>query len=508
MNAAAVLLALVTLVAGVAVGWAVARARQAAALAERDTARAERDAARAEVDRVRRERDEQAAQLRAEREQVAAALRAERDELAAGLRAERDTLAAALRTAEAAAADAQARLDSERLAGAEKLAVLEQAQEQLKDTFARLSNEALQRSNAQFLDLADARFKQAGAPLTETLGKVATQLREIEKERAGAQEALRHQIEFVRKTGEELKVETAALVGALRKPQARGRWGELQLRRCVEYAGMTDRCDFTEQTTVSTADGTLRPDLVVRLVGGKSIVVDSKVTLSAYLEAHDATDEATREERLAAHARHLRAHVDALAAKAYWAQFSPAPEFVVLFVPGDPFLAAALDRDPTIIDDAFAKRVHIATPTTLISVLRTCAYAWQQDALASNARLVFDLGRELYKRLGTLGDHMDKLGRALTSSVKAYNGTVGSLERQVLVTARKLNDLDVVDTVLGEPAAVEESVRPLGAAELVAEAERARAVVALPAGETGPALERAEDYGLVAPEPTDGAQTA
>jgi DNA anti-recombination protein RmuC len=458
MDAIAFLIALVTLGAGFAAGWALARGRGAATVAERDAARAE----------------------------------------SGTLRGERDAFAGQLREAELAAREAVTALQHERRSGSEKLLLLEQAQVQLKDAFARLSGEALDKSQARFLDLADARFKQAGAPLAETLSKVETQMREIEKERAGAQAALRDQIEFVRKTGDDLKRETASLVSALRKPQARGRWGELQLRRVVEYAGMTDRCDFTEQTTVSTADGVLRPDLVVRLVGGKHIVVDSKVTLSAYLEAHDATDDAVRDERLAAHARHLRQHVDQLAAKSYWTQFSPAPEFVVLFVPGDPFLAAALELDPSIIDDAFAKRVHIATPTTLISVLRTCAYVWQQEALADNARHVFDLGRELYKRLGTLGDHMDKLGRQLTGAVKAYNGTVGSLERQVLVTARKLNDLEVVDSVLAEPTAIEESVRPLGAAELVESAEDARTVVALPAVLVGEELDRPEDYGLTA----------
>jgi DNA anti-recombination protein RmuC len=469
MDVTAVIISVITLTAGLAAGWALASRRSAGTIAERDAARSETGT----------------------------------------VRAERDELTVRLRAAETAAADAGARLESERASSAEKLALLEQAQGQLKDAFARLSGEALQRSNAQFLDLADARFKQAGAPLTETLGKVEVQLRQIEKDRAGAHEALKNQIEFVRRTGEDLKHETASLVSALRKPQARGRWGELQLKRCVEYAGMTDRCDFTEQTSVTTADGTLRPDMVVKLVGGKSIVVDSKVTLAAYLEAHDATDDAVRDERLGAHAKHLRNHVEQLAAKSYWSQFSPAPEFVVLFVPGDPFLAAALERDPTIIDDAFTRRVHIATPTTLISVLRTCAYAWQQDALAANARDVFDLGRELYKRLGTLGDHMDKLGRSLTGAVKAYNGTVGSLERQVLVTARKLNDLDVVDVVLAGPIAIEESVRPLGAAELVDAPDDGGAVVALPAVESGPAIDfdRPEDYGLL-PESTRGPNRA
>jgi DNA recombination protein RmuC len=255
---------------------------------------------------------------------------------------------------------------------------------------------------------------------------------------------------------------------------------------------MTERCDFSEQTTLSTSDGMLRPDLVVKLVGGKSIVVDSKVTLAAYLEAHDAVDDAVRDERLTAPARHLRNHVDQLAAKSYWSQFSSAPEFVVLFVPGDAFLAAALDRDPALLDDAFAKRIHIATPTTLISMLRTCAYAWQQDALAANAREVFELGRELYSRISKLGAKVETLGKRLGSTVGAYNETVASLESRVLPQARKLRDLKVVDDDLVEPKPVEEAVRPVAAAELVAAAESERPIVPLPAGE----LDRPEDYGL------------
>jgi DNA recombination protein RmuC len=463
MDITAVLLALVTLVAGLAAGWALARTR---GVTDSATVLAQRDAARTE---------------------------------SATLRAERDRIAAEAGMAQAAAADAVARLDSERANIADKLATLQQNEIALKDTFARLSQEALARNNTQFLEAADTRFALAGKPLTETLGKVELQLREIEKERAGAQQSLTQQIEFVRRTGEDLRHETASLVSALRKPQARGRWGELQLRRCVELAGMTDRCDFTEQPSVSTSDGTLRPDLVVRLVGGKSIVIDSKVTLAAYLEAYEADDDVLREERLSAHARHLRQHVDQLAAKSYWSSFTPTPEFVILFVPGDAFLAAALDRDPALIDDAFTKRVHIASPTTLISTLRAVAYAWQQDALAENAQEVFSLGRELYKRLGILGDHMDKLGRSLTGAVKAYNGTVGSLEKNVLVTARKLNALEVVDNTLDQPAPVEEPVRTLGATELVTAAEDGRALVVLPARAervSADELDYADDYGI------------
>jgi DNA recombination protein RmuC len=469
MDAIALVIALVTLVAGFAAGWALARGRTAGAEAG---LRSERDSARAESVAVREQIRE--------------------------IKVERDALVERLRGAETAAAEAGARLESERASSAEKLALLDDAKAQLKTVLQLTAQDALDKNSERFMAIADTKFR---APLAETLGKVETQLREIEKNRADAQAALRTQIERVSRTGDELRQQTEALVSALRKPQARGQWGELHLRRAVELAGMADRCDFTEQTTVMTADGSMRPDLVVRLAGGKNIVVDSKVTLAAYLEAHDATDDNVRDERLTAHARHLRNHVDQLAAKSYWSTLSPAPEFVVLFVPGEAFLAPALDRDPSLLEYAFAKRVHIATPTTLISVLRSCAYAWQQEALADNAREVFDLGRELYKRLGTLGDHVDKLGRSLTSTVKAYNGTVGSLERQVLVTARKLNDLEVVDTRLDAPKPVEESIRPLGAAELVTAAEDARAVVVLPGADPVLELDRAADYGLVSDEP-------
>jgi DNA recombination protein RmuC len=234
----------------------------------------------------------------------------------------------------------------------------------------------------------------------------------------------------------------------------------------VELAGMTARCDFDEQVGLAGPDGALRPDMVVRLAGGKNIVVDSKVSLAAYLEAAESGDEAVRAARLDAHARHLREHVDRLAGKAYWAALSPCPEFVILFIPGEAFLAPALERDPGLLEYAFGRRVHIATPTTLVTMLRTAQYAWQQAALADNARAVFDLGRELYDRIGGLGRHVDRLGRALTSAVSAYNQTVGSLENRVLVSARRLNELGVVEGELAAPAAVGETTRALSAAEL------------------------------------------
>jgi len=230
---------------------------------------------------------------------------------------------------------------------------------------------------------------------------------------------------------------------------------------------MSARCDFEEQVAVSSADGTQRPDLVVRLAGGKNIVVDSKVSLAAYLEAAESDDEDVRAARLDAHARHLRDHVDRLAGKAYWAALSPSPEFVILFIPGEAFLAPALERDPGLLEYALARKVHIATPTTLITMLRTAQYAWQQAALAENARAVFDLGRELYDRLSGLGRHVDRLGRELTKAVTAYNQAVGTLESRVLVSARRLNELGVTDAELDGPAPVTETARALSAPELV-----------------------------------------
>jgi DNA recombination protein RmuC len=270
-----------------------------------------------------------------------------------------------------------------------------------------------------------------------------------------------------RQSSDQLRVQTQALVTALRRPEARGRWGEMQLRRVVELAGMSNRCDFDEQVGVATADGAFRPDMVVRLAGGKNIVVDSKVSLAAYLEAAESASDDTREARLDAHARHVRDHVDRLAAKAYWAALSPAPEFVVLFIPGEAFLAPALEHDPGLLEHAMAHRVHIATPTTLVTMLRTAQYAWQQAALSENAKTVFDLGRELYDRITGLGKHVDGLGKALTNAVTAYNRTVGTLESRVLVSARKLNELGLTDSCIDAPKLVEESIRGLSAPDLV-----------------------------------------
>jgi DNA recombination protein RmuC len=356
----------------------------------------------------------------------------------------------------------------------------------LAERFEALSAQALDASTARFLEVAEGRLQAANAsaageletrraavehligPLKETLARVEDQLRESDVARSRSQGELAAQVALARESSEQLRAQTQALVTALRRPEARGRWGELQLRRVVELAGMSARCDFDEQVAVAAADGPQRPDLVVRLAGGKNIVVDSKVSLAAYLEAAESEDDDVRAARMDAHARHLRDHVDRLAGKAYWAALGPSPEFVILFIPGEAFLAPALERDPGLLEYALARKVHIATPTTLITMLRTAQYAWQQEALADNARAVFDLGRELYDRLGGLGRHVDQLGRALTKAVSTYNQAVGSLESRVLVTARRLNELSVVEGELGPLAPVEETTRLLSAPELAA----------------------------------------
>lgn len=376
---------------------------------------------------------------------------------------------AAVRVAEA---DARAK------SAGEKLVYVE---EQLAERFQALSTRALDVNNVRFLELAETRLAATRAeaagdleqrrqavehlvePLRDALARVETQLRDTESGQRAARAELAKEMEFVRHSHEQLRSQTMALVRALQRPEARGRWGEMQLRRVAEIAGMQRHCDFDEQV----AEGPVRPDMVVRLAGGKNIVVDAKVSLAAYLEAAEAGDESLATVRLDAHARHVREHVDRLAAKSYWQAFAPTPEFVVLFIPGEAFLAPALERDPALLDYAMARRVHIATPTTLITMLRTAHYAWQQAALSENARAVFELGKELYERLSSMGRNVESLGRSLARTVEMYNKTVGSLESRVLVTARKLHDLGVVDGELDSPEMVEGVPRPLASPELL-----------------------------------------
>ncbi|MDT4912192.1 MAG: recombination protein RmuC, partial [Pseudonocardiales bacterium] len=376
-----------------------------------------------------------------------------------------------------------ATLDVERAAARERE---EWAEARLREAFDSLAGEALKRNNEQFAELAAAKLSTAKAtadgdlaqrqiaiealvgPLRESLGKVERQLSAVELDRAGSYEKLLEQIGSMRQTNEQLRTETAQLVTALRAPQVRGRWGEMQLRRAVEAAGMTEHIDFVEQETVESADGRLRPDLVVRLVGGKNVVVDSKVAFSGYLEAMEAKDEPTRAARLKAHARQLKTHIDQLAAKSYWEHFSPTPEFVVCFVPADAFLDAALREDPGLQERAFDQNVVLATPSTLVALLRTIAYTWRQEALAANAAEVHKLGRELYQRLSTMGGHIDKLGRSLNNAVGDYNKTVSSLETRVFVTARRMVDLQVVEPgdAIEAPKQITETARSTQAPEV------------------------------------------
>lgn len=397
----------------------------------------------------------------------------------------------AVRAAEVRAARADAELSAARAAHEHQLRVLADDRDRTAAEFRSLAADALERNSAQFLGLAEQRLlraQESGAaalaqreeavralvePLGRTLDRVERELAEAERARVAGGAALEAQLKGMQESSDLLRSQTGELVTALRSSHVRGAWGELQLRRVVEAAGMLRHVDFVEQDQVRTDDGALRPDLVVHLAGGKRVVVDAKVAFLAYLEAQQATDPAVRTERLAAHVRHIRAHVDDLAAKAYWEQVSPAPEFVVMFVPAEAFLAAALDADAGLLEYAVARNVVLATPMTLVALLRTVAYAWRQEALAENAQRVLTLGRELHTRLATLSGHVARLGRQIQGTADAYNSAVASLETRVLVSARRFAELQVVDGDLPGLAPVTRTVATLGAPELLAESYRA-----------------------------------
>src|SRR3954453_20921370 len=306
---------------------------------------------------------------------------------------------------------------------------------------------------------------QDTAVIRDGLDRLHERRRDLEHQRVSRQSTLHQQVDEARHSTDSLRRETSALATALRKPHVRGQWGELHLRRSVELAGMVGHCDFHEQ--VSLADGAQRPDLVVHLAGGKSVVVDAKVPLAAFLDAVATDDPDEHQAHLARHARHVRAHVDQLSAKAYWRALEESPEFVVLFLPAESFLSAALDVEPDLIEHAAARNVVLATPTTLIALLRTIAYGWTTETLAERTREIHELGRELYARLGTVGRHLDKLGRSLKGSIDAYNSAVGPLESRVFVTARHFADVADLDEPLPGPRPVEDAPRALTAAELL-----------------------------------------
>ncbi|SEQ96475.1 DNA recombination protein RmuC [Microlunatus flavus] len=463
-------------VADAQAGAAQARTEAATARAEAATARAELGQARADVAEAKAgvsDARSEAASAQAEAATVAAEM--------AGAVAQRD--AAVARAAEISA-DREALLNHFKVVSAETL--------ERQGRSADAAHETRMRATAELM-----------APVREQLGLLSTRLTEVEKERVAMSVDLRAQVQTVQQTGETLRRETTALVTALRKPQIRGSWGETQLKRVAEIAGMLDRCDFDLQRTMTTDDKTLRPDMRVNLAEGKHVFVDSKVPLSAFLEAAEAGDDAGRTDALARYGRHVRTHVDQLSAKQYW-KGGETPEFVVLFLPSEAFFAAALEVVPDLYDYAAQRDVVLATPTTLIGLLRAVAYGWRQAALAESAAEVFRLGRELHERLGVMGSRLDKLGRALQSSVKAYNETVATVESRVMVQARRFNDLKVTEAELTGLTQLEATTRQIQAPELVEDATQVEPMVGRTSRRRGRSArvdEIPEAAELVRPEP-------
>jgi DNA recombination protein RmuC len=386
----------------------------------------------------------------------------------------------------AAVARLEATLEHQRAIADEKVSVLVQAREELSTQLRSMCAEALRGNNEQFIQLARSQFEQLQLaarhdldsrqravenlvlPIRESLEKVGSEVKTLEQSRRQDVGMLSAQLRTVAQTNERLRLETGNLVTALRAPSVHGRWGEMQLKNAVESAGMLSYCDFVEQASGRNDDDrVLRPDLVVRLPGGRTVVVDAKTPIQALLDASQTDDDGVRAQRLAAFARNVREHVASLKAKAYWQQFESAPDFVVMFLPGESFFRAALEQDPSLLELHASSRIVLASPATLITMLRTVASSWREEKIAESARAVSELGRELYDRLATMVDHVSVLGRRLDSAVQAYNQTVGSLERRVLVSARRFTEHGIQSSKeLAELAPVDKSTQPPQTVEL------------------------------------------
>jgi DNA recombination protein RmuC len=415
------------------------------------------------------------------------------DDTSAALQTARDALA----TAQQAEAALRARLDAEQRNAAEKLAVLEQARDSLKDAFAAVSADLLAQNNARFLDLAKEKFGELQTtaatdlasrqkaiddlvgPLRESLTKVDAKLQTVDRDRATSHAALTEQLRSLHLAQTALQSETGRLARALRSPNVRGQWGELQLRRVLEAAGLVEGTHFEIKESVHGDDGRLTPDVIVKLPGGKNVVVDAKVALTAFLDAIDSDDEAHREQKLRDHARQVKDHIVRLGNKGYWTHFQPAPDIVVMFVPGEALLSAALQHDAGLLEYSMTRGVMLASPLTLIALLRAIAYGWQQETIARNAMEISDLGRQLYDRIAKLAEHWENVGKSLAKAVAAYNGAVGTLETRVLVTARRLKDKGVsAGEEIPDLETIDHTPRPLGAPQLTGLFDDAEAALA------------------------------